>query len=84
MGFNIKYIVIVLKYMYKLYLGRVRKPDRGLILLNPLNVFDLSPNIAYTSRHLCLFYKRISILRFSTNFAEYAVETITPRRQPSK
>lgn len=32
----------------KLYLGGVRKRDRGIGLLNPLNVF-VSPNIDYTS-----------------------------------
>uniref|UniRef100_K1PU47 Uncharacterized protein n=1 Tax=Magallana gigas TaxID=29159 RepID=K1PU47_MAGGI len=29
----------------------LRKRDRGLGLLNPLHVFDQSPNIAYTSRY---------------------------------
>lgn len=56
-------MVTVLKYMYQAIFRRgMLKHDKGLGLLNPFNIFDPSPDIAYASRLFCLFYNIILIV----------------------
>lgn len=73
-------MVTVLKKCINKYLGGVRRRDSELGLLNPLHVFDPSPNIFHTSRHLCLFYIDLNLTPLTRYFHKFRYLQLKPYR----